>query len=328
MATHNAAAPSPETDRPDRRSPGTPAPQPPGLQPPGRRLTERPASSAPGVPLLVLSIVVLLAGVGLLILSKPVGGGAEVALIILGVLLLIGSVLGLRGLFAVVPGEARVIQLFGRYAGTVREPGLRWVNPFTDRRRVSTRIRNHETALAKVNDADGNPIEIAAVVVWQVDDTALALYAVDDFVQFVLTQTETAVRHIATSYPYDTADAGQLSLRGNADEITERLSAEIAARVVSAGVTIIESRLTRLSYAAEIAQAMLRRQAASAVVAARSRIVQGAVGMVRLALQQLEEQDVVELDEERKAAMVSNLLVVLCSEQATQQVVNTGSLYQ
>jgi regulator of protease activity HflC (stomatin/prohibitin superfamily) len=280
------------------------------------------------VPLLVLSIVVLLAGVGLLILSRPVGGGGEVALIILGVLLLIGSVLGFRGLFAVVPGEARVIQLFGRYAGTVREPGLRWVNPFTDRRRVSTRIRNHETALAKVNDADGNPIEIAAVVVWQVDDTALALYAVDDFVQFVSTQTETAVRHIATSYPYDTANAGQLSLRGNADEVTERLSTEIAARVASAGVTIIESRLTRLSYAAEIAQAMLRRQAASAVVAARSRIVQGAVGMVRLALQQLEDQDVVELDEERKAAMVSNLLVVLCSEQATQQVVNTGSLYQ
>ena len=328
MATHNAAAPSPETDRPDRRSPAAPAPQQPGPQPPGRRLTERPARSAPGVPLLVLSIVVLLAGVGLLILSKPAGGGAEVALIILGILLLIGSVLGLRGLFAVVPGEARVIQLFGRYAGTVREPGLRWVNPFTDRRRVSTRIRNHETALAKVNDADGNPIEIAAVVVWQVDDTALALYAVDDFTQFVATQTETAVRHIATSYPYDTADAGQLSLRGNADEITTRLSAEISARVASAGVTIIESRLTRLSYAAEIAQAMLRRQAASAVVAARSRIVQGAVGMVRLALQQLEEQDVVELDEERKAAMVSNLLVVLCSEQATQQVVNTGSLYQ
>ena len=328
MATHNAAAPSPETDRPDRRSPAAAAPQQPGVPPPARRLTERPARSAPGVPLLVLSIVVLLAGVGLLILSKPVGGGAEVALIILGVLLLIGSVLGLRGLFAVVPGEARVIQLFGRYAGTVREPGLRWVNPFTDRRRVSTRIRNHETALAKVNDADGNPIEIAAVVVWQVNDTALALYAVDDFTQFVATQTETAVRHIATSYPYDTADASQLSLRGNADEITTRLSAEIAARVASAGVTIIESRLTRLSYAAEIAQAMLRRQAASAVVAARSRIVQGAVGMVRMALQQLEEQDVVELDEERKAAMVSNLLVVLCSEQATQQVVNTGSLYQ
>jgi regulator of protease activity HflC (stomatin/prohibitin superfamily) len=328
MATHNAAAPSPDTNRPDRRSPAAPASRQPGLQPPADRLTERPAGSAPGVPLLVLSIVVLLAAVALLILARPAGGAAAVALIILGVLLLIGGGLALRGLFAVVPGEARVVQLFGRYAGTVREPGLRWVNPFTDRRRVSTRIRNHETALAKVNDADGNPIEIAAVVVWQVNDTALALYAVDDFVQFVATQTETAVRHIATSYPYDTADASQLSLRGHADEVTERLSAEIAARVASAGVTIIESRLTRLSYAAEIAQAMLRRQAASAVVAARARIVQGAVGMVRLALQQLEEQDVVELDEERKAAMVSNLLVVLCSEQATQQVVNTGSLYQ
>jgi regulator of protease activity HflC (stomatin/prohibitin superfamily) len=328
MATHSAAAPSPDTDRPDPRSPGTPTPQQPGLQLPARPPAERPARSAPGVPVLVLSIVAILVAVGLLFLSKPVGGAGAVALIVVGVLLLIAGALALRGLFQVIPGEARVVQLFGRYAGTVREPGLRWVNPFTERRRVSTRIRNHETALAKVNDADGNPIDIAAVVVWQVNDTALALYAVDDFVQFVSTQTETAVRHIATSYPYDTADAGQLSLRGNADEITERLSAEIAARVVSAGVTIIESRLTRLSYAAEIAQAMLRRQAASAVVAARSRIVQGAVGMVRMALQQLEEQDVVELDEERKAAMVSNLLVVLCSEQATQQVVNTGSLYQ
>jgi regulator of protease activity HflC (stomatin/prohibitin superfamily) len=333
MTTHSAAAPSPDTDSPDTdspdpRSPGTPTPQQPGLQPPARRLTERPARSAPGVPVLVLSIVAMLVAVGLLFLSKQAGGAGAVALIVVGVLLLIAGALALRGLFQVIPGEARVVQLFGRYAGTVREPGLRWVNPFTDRRRVSNRIRNHETALAKVNDADGNPIEIAAVVVWQVNDTALALYAVDDFVQFVSTQTETAVRHIATSYPYDTAGAGQLSLRGNADEVTERLSAEIAARVASAGVTIIESRLTRLSYAAEIAQAMLRRQAASAVVAARSRIVQGAVGMVRLALQQLEEENVVELDEERKAAMVSNLLVVLCSEQATQQVVNTGSLYQ
>ena len=328
MATYSAPAPNPEANSPELRSPGTPVPQSPGQQPPARRLTERPAHPVSGLPVLVLSIIADLAGVGLLILAKPAGGAWTVILIIIGVLLLLAGVLAQRGLFQVIPGEARVVQLFGRYAGTVREPGLRWVNPFTIRRRVSTRIRNHETPLAKVNDADGNPIEIAAVVVWQVSDTALALYAVDDFVQFVATQTETAVRHIATSYPYDTRDAGQLSLRGNADEITERLSAEIAARVASAGVTIIESRLTRLSYASEIAQAMLRRQAASAVVAARSTIVQGAVGMVRLALQQLEEQDVVELDEERKAAMVSNLLVVLCSEQATQQVVNTGSLYQ
>jgi regulator of protease activity HflC (stomatin/prohibitin superfamily) len=328
MATYSTEAPGPDASSPDTRSSGTPAVQRPGPLAPAKRLTERPAHSTSGLPILVLSIIVLLAAVGLLFLAKPVGGAGTVALIIIAVLLLLGAGLTLRGLFQVIPGEARVVQLFGRYNGTVREPGLRWVNPFTIRRRVSTRIRNHETPLAKVNDADGNPIEIAAVVVWQVNDTALALYAVDEFIQFVATQTETAVRHIATSYPYDTREAGQLSLRGNADEITERLSAEIAARVASAGVTIIESRLTRLSYAAEIAQAMLRRQAASAVVAARSTIVQGAVGMVRLALQQLEEQDVVELDEERKAAMVSNLLVVLCSEQATQQVVNTGSLYQ
>ena len=182
--------------------------------------------------------------------------------------------------------------------------------------------------MAKVNDADGSPIEIAAVVVWQVQDTAKARFEVDDFIEFVAIQTETAVRHIANSYPYDTADAGQLSLRGNADEVTETLSAEIAARVASAGVRIIESRLTRLAYAPEIAQAMLRRQQAGAVVAARQKIVEGAVGMVELALQRLQEEGVVELDEERKAAMVSNLLVVLCSDQATQPVVNVGSLYQ
>jgi len=245
-----------------------------------------------------------------------------------GSLLLIPAIFAFQGLTPVIAGEARVVQLFGNYQGTVRAPGLQYVNPFTKRRRVSTRIRNHETPLAKVNDADGNPIEIAAVVVWQVEDTAKAIYAVDDFVQFVATQAETAVRHIATSYAYETHGSGQLSLRDNADEITQQLSAEIQARVTPAGVKIIESRLTRLSYAAEIAQAMLRRQAASAVVGARQRIVEGAVGMVKMALTQLEAEGVVELDEERKAAMVSNLLVVLCSEQATQQVVNTGSLYQ
>jgi regulator of protease activity HflC (stomatin/prohibitin superfamily) len=234
----------------------------------------------------------------------------------------------LAGLTPVVPGQARVIQLFGKYRGTIREPGLQWVNPLTRRIRVSTRIRNHETAQAKVNDADGNPIEIAAVVVWQVADTAKATYAVDDYTKFVSIQTETAVRHIASRYPYTSHGEGDLSLRDNAEEITARLSAEIADRVASAGVQIIESRLTRLSYAAEIAQAMLRQQQASAVVGARQTIVQGAVGMVQLALQRLEEEGVVELDEERKATMVSNLLVVLCSEQATQPIVNTGTLYQ
>ncbi len=240
----------------------------------------------------------------------------------------LAGALVLRGLIAVGPGQARVVQLFGRYTGTVRTPGLQWVNPFTTRRMLSTRIRNHETPVLKVNDADGNPIEIAAVVVWQVRDTARAVFDVDDFKEFVGIQAETAVRHIGMSYPYDARETGKVSLRENAEDITHELSAEIAVRVAPAGVGVVESRLTRLAYAPEIAQAMLRRQQAEAVVAARQRIVDGAVGMVRLALARLEEEAVVELDEERKAAMVSNLLVVLCSEQATQPVVNTGTLYQ
>ncbi len=300
-----------------------------------RELASRPIAeskgwSAPGVRVLVTGTAMLLAATGLLVLGIVLGpgGAGPVTAIAAAVLLLIAGTLAFAGLTAVVPGEARAVQLFGRYRGTIRAPGLHWVNPLARRRRVSTRIRNHETAVAKVNDADGNPIEIAAVVVWQVQDTARALYAVEDFPEFVAIQTETAVRHIASGYPYTSHDSGELSLRDNAQEITQRLSAEIAERVGPAGVAITESRLTRLSYAPEIAQAMLRQQQASAVVGARQRIVEGAVGMVQLALQRLREEDVVELDEERKAAMVSNLLVVLCSEQATQQVVNTGSLYQ
>jgi regulator of protease activity HflC (stomatin/prohibitin superfamily) len=248
-------------------------------------------------------------------------------LVVVGILLgiVVGSVLG--GLTIVAPGRAHVVQLFGKYKGTVREPGMQWVNPLAKRFPVSTRIRNLETAQAKVNDADGNPIEIAAVIVWQVQDTAQATYSVDDYVKFVAIQAETAVRHIASSYPYDSRGTDAMSLRGNADEITHKLSAELTDRVAAAGVHVIETRLTRLSYAPEIAQAMLRQQAASAVVGARAKIVEGAVGMVKMALERLDEENVVELDEERKAAMVSNLLVVLCSEQATQQVVNTGSLY-
>jgi regulator of protease activity HflC (stomatin/prohibitin superfamily) len=293
------------------------------------RISETEGRSVPGVQVLVAGSVATAVAAALIALGVALKSAAPTTtLIIIGVLLLIAGQVATRGLTSVVAGEARVVQLFGQYRGTIRTPGLQWVNPFARRRRVSTRFRNHETALAKVNDADGNPIEIAAVVVWQVHDTAQALYAVDDFPQFVAIQTETAVRHIASSYPYTSRDISQLSLRDNAEEITHRLSAEIADRVRPAGVTIIESRLTRLSYAAEIAQAMLRQQQADAVVGARQRIVEGAVGMVRLALQRLEEEGVVELDEERKAAMVSNLLVVLCSEQATQQVVNTGSLYQ
>jgi regulator of protease activity HflC (stomatin/prohibitin superfamily) len=291
-------------------------------------VAEHQAWSTRGVKILVSGVAALAVAVALLWDSHKQTGGTATALVWAGVIVVIIAALALAGLTPVVPGQARVIQLFGKYRGTVRDPGLQWVNPFTRRVRVSTRIRNHETAQAKVNDADGNPIEIAAVVVWQVADTAKATYSVDEYTKFVAIQTETAVRHIASRYPYTSPGGGQLSLRDNAEEITQRLSAEIADRVASAGVTIIESRLTRLSYAAEIAQAMLRQQQANAVVGARMRIVEGAVGMVQLALKRLEEEGVVELDEERKAAMVSNLLVVLCSEQATQQVVNTGSLYQ
>ena len=291
-------------------------------------IAERPASSTRGVKVLVSGVVAILAAVAVLVYSGKQTDGTKTALIWVGVIVLIAAGILLGGLTPVTPGQARVIQLFGKYRGTIREPGMQWVNPLTHRIRVSTRIRNHETAQAKVNDADGNPIEIAAVVVWQVADTAKATYSVDDYTKFVSIQTETAVRHIASRYPYTSHGEGDLSLRDNAEEITARLSAEIADRVASAGVQIIESRLTRLSYAAEIAQAMLRQQQASAVVGARRTIVQGAVGMVQLALQRLEEEGVVELDEERKATMVSNLLVVLCSEQATQPIVNTGTLYQ
>jgi hypothetical protein len=293
-----------------------------------QRVSERSARFVPGLRMLVLGIAALAAGIALIWLAGRLSADARTALIWLGALVLLAGVSVVRGLTAVVPGRSHVVQLFGKYRGTIREPGLQWVNPFTNRIAVSTRIRNQESAQLKVNDADGNPIEIAAVVVWLVRDTAHALYAVDNYTNFVTVQTETAVRHIASSYPYDSRGSGALSLRDNADEITERLSAELTARVRPAGVEIVETRLTRLSYAPEIAQAMLRQQQASAVVGARQRIVEGAVGMVRLALERLDEEGVVELDEERKAAMVSNLLVVLCSEQATQQVVNTGSLYQ
>jgi regulator of protease activity HflC (stomatin/prohibitin superfamily) len=299
-------------------------------QGPGQMI-ERVAWSARGVLVLFIGIGMVMAAGTLMGFGAAEGGwttAGPVARLAFGIVILITAEIVFKGLTSVVPGEARAVQLFGKYHGTIRVSGLHWVNPFAERRRVSTRVRNHETSIAKVNDADGNPIEIAAVVVWQVQDTAMAIYAVDDFTQFVATQTETAVRHTASSYPYDSRGTGALSLRDNAEEITQRLSAEITDRVRPAGVTIIESRLTRLSYAPEIAQAMLRQQQANAVVAARQRIVEGAVGMVELALQRLEERGVVELDEERKAAMVSNLLVVLCSEQATQQVVNTGSLYQ
>ena len=230
------------------------------------------------------------------------------------------------GLYAVAPNEARVLQLFGNYVGTVRDPGLRYTNPLYTRRRISVRVRNFETERSKVNDTDGNPVEMAAVVVWRVVDTAVATFEVNDYVNFVRIQSESAVRNLATRYPYDTQEEGQLSLRGNTDEIADKLQAEIQERLDPAGVEVLEARINHLAYAPEIASAMLQRQQAGAIIDARSQIVEGAVSMVQMALDDLSSRGIVELDEERKAAMVSNLLVVLCSDKSTQPIINTGDL--
>jgi SPFH domain / Band 7 family len=237
------------------------------------------------------------------------------------------GVLVLSSLVIVQPGQTKVVRFFGSYVGTVRRTGLWWIVPLANRRSLSIRVRNFETNHLKVNDADGNPVEIAAIVVWQVADTSRAMYAVDDYVNFVQVQAESALRHVATTHPYDDPGGDSTSLRGNVDVVADELAAEVAQRVTIAGVEIIEVRISHLAYAQEIAQAMLRRQQANAVVAARSRIVEGSVGMVEMALDRLEEHGIVELDEERKAAMVSNLLVVLCADQPASPVVNTGSLY-
>jgi regulator of protease activity HflC (stomatin/prohibitin superfamily) len=232
------------------------------------------------------------------------------------------------GLFIVNPNEAKVLQLFGSYVGTVHEPGLKWANPFYSKRKISVRVRNFETGKLKVNDKRGTPIEIAAVVVWKVVDTAEALFEVDEFEDYVHVQSEAAVRGMATQYPYDTyEETEEHSLTGNINEVAERLQIEIQERLAKAGVKVLEARISHLAYAPEIAGPMLQRQQAAAVIAARQKIVEGAVGMVEMALDTLSKQNIVELDEERKAAMVSNLLVVLCSERATQPVLNTGSLY-
>lgn len=231
------------------------------------------------------------------------------------------------GFMMVHPNEAKVLQLFGKYVGTTRAPGLRWANPFYSKVSVSTRVRNFESSTLKVNDANGSPIEIAAVVVWKVFDTAEALFEVDDYSGFVEIQSESALRNLGTSYPYEPHDGEPIALRSNQQEVATALVSEIQDRLSQAGVTVIEARITHLAYAAEIAHAMLRRQQASAIIAARAQIVRGAVGMVQMALSELEANNVVKLDEERTAAMVSNLLVVLCSEENAQPVLNTGSLY-
>ncbi len=253
--------------------------------------------------------------------------GGHPAVMIAGLLISIVIFINWFGFFMVHPNEAKVLQLFGKYIGTVKEPGLRWANPFYSKQAVSLRVRNFESSRLKVNDSTGNPIEIAAVVVWKVVDTAEAIFLVDDYEDFVSIQSEAAVRNLATSYPYDAHNDNKIALRANPVEISLALKKEVQDRLSKAGVEVIEARISHLAYAAEIANAMLRRQQASAIIAARQLIVEGAVGMVEQALTHLDERNIVELDSERKAAMVSNLLVVLCSDEAAQPIVNAGSIY-
>ena len=292
-------------------------------------MSEKSARVWNGYLMLVVGIVLLAAAGGIIYYAVSSHNQAYRALL---VILLLAAILILRGLFIVNPNEAKVMVLFGSYAGTVRKNGFFWANPFFVKRKLSLRARNLNGQKLKVNDKIGNPIEIAAVIVWQVQDTFKAAFEVDDYEQYVVIQSEAAVRHLAQSYPYDSfEDEGQeagLTLRSGADQVNKLLEGELQERLNRAGVKVIEARLSHLAYAPEIAEAMLRRQQATAVVAARTRIVQGAVSMVEMALNQLSERHLVELDEERRAAMVSNLLVVLCSESAASPVINTGTLYQ
>lgn len=283
-------------------------------------ITERTAASLPGGTGLALAAAVLAVGVFALALLPDVAKA-------LSIVFFAAFVLALTSLVIVQPGQTKVVQFFGRYVGTVRRAGMSMVMPLSTRRSVSVRVRNFETNRLKVNDADGSPVEIAAIVVWQVADTSKATYAVDNYVDFVSVQAESALRHTATTHPYDGSDSGGTSLRGSTDQVADELAHEVAERISLAGVEIVEVRISHLAYAAEVAQAMLRRQQANAVVAARTRIVEGAVGMVDLALTKLSEDNIVELDDERKAAMVSNLMVVLCSDQPASPIVNTGTLY-
>ncbi|HEY3215022.1 MAG TPA: SPFH domain-containing protein [Candidatus Eisenbacteria bacterium] len=287
-------------------------------------MREKPASALSGVVMILVVILGLAASLYGLVGAARAGSGWGAA----GAgLALAADVILMLGFVVVNPNQAQVVTLFGNYIGSVRRPGLWWVNPFSVRRGVSMRVRNFESAKLKVNDHDGNPIEIAAVVVWKVVDSAEAMFEVDNYDNFVHVQCEAALRNLATSHPYDAHTDGQLSLRGQTAEIADQLRTEVQARLERAGVQVIESRISHLAYAPEIAGAMLRRQQASAIVAARQKFVEGAVGMVEMALEQLSRKNVVALDDERKAAMVSNMLVVLCSDQHTQPVVNTGTLY-
>jgi regulator of protease activity HflC (stomatin/prohibitin superfamily) len=287
-------------------------------------MKENPTRSLPGIPVLLVLIVALLFGAFLGM--NGVRTAAPVS-VIAGVLVIALGIFALVGLYMVEPNQAAVLSLFGRYVGTVKDNGLRWNNPFYAKRKVSQRVRNFESGKLKVNELDGSPIEIAAVIVWQVVDSAEAVYNVDDYESFVHIQSESALRTMATSYPYDQHEEGQVSLRSHAAEISQHLQDALAERLANAGVQVLDARISHLAYAPEIAQAMLQRQQANAIIAARTRIVAGAVGMVEMALAELQKNGVVHLDEERKAQMVSNLLVVLCGERATQPVVNAGTLY-
>ena len=284
-------------------------------------------TAPPGVPVLLVLLAALAVDLALFIVDVAADSQVSFGGLFCILLVPVIAVL-LAGVFVVNPNEGRVLQFFGRYVGTVRDQGLRWANPLYTKRRISLRVRNFETERSKVNDTDGNPIEMAAVVVWKVVDTAEATFEVDDYVNYVHVQSESAVRNLATRYPYDTHEEGRISLRGNTEEIAGQLQTEIQGRLHKAGVEVLEARITHLAYAPEIASAMLQRQQAGAIIAARSQIVDGAVSMVEMALENLSKRQIVELDEERKAAMVSNLLVVLCGDRATQPVVNTGTLHQ
>jgi hypothetical protein len=293
-------------------------------------IRERVRNGEPGLP--VVGVVLAIGAVAAWMFWEFVRAaqvGRPNPWVMVGVLTLLGiGVLISFGFFMVAPNQARVLQLFGDYVGTAREPGLRWANPFYQLRRISVRVRNFESSHLKVNDQEGNPIEIAAVVVWRVVDTAEATFEVDDYEHYVRVQSEAALRNAATSYPYDAHQDGVVSLRGNTAVVAEHLQKEVQQRLQKAGVEVIETRISHLAYAPEIAAAMLQRQQAGAIIAARSRIVEGAVGMVEMALEMLSHKAIVSLDEERKAAMVSNLLVVLCGERGAQPIVNTGTIYQ
>ena len=288
-------------------------------------MKEQPIRSLPGIPMVLALIAALLAD-GYIIVNA-VASGAGPSLILPLILVAVVLLFCLGGFYMVEPNQAAVLSLFGKYVGTVKDQGLRWNNPFYAKKKVSLRVRNFESGRLKVNELEGSPIEIAAVIVWEVVDSAEAVYNVDDYESFVHIQSEAALRAMATSYPYDQHDDDRISLRSHSAEISQHLKEQLDERLTTAGVNVIDARISHLAYAPEIAQAMLQRQQAGAVIAARTRIVEGAVTMVEMALDQLKARGVVELDSERRAVMVSNLLVVLCSDRATQPVVNTGTLY-